>query len=69
MQSSSRDRRVLQKLVDEYNALILHDRQLVQTAKEKLASLIREVQERRQRAAAELLNEEIRRAKKGRYQK
>ena len=66
---SSRDRRVLQKLVDEYNALILHDRQLVQTAKGKLASLIREVQERRQRAAAELLNEEVRRAKKGRYQK
>ena len=35
---SSRDRRVLQKPVDEYNALILHERQLVQTAKGKLAS-------------------------------
>ena len=39
----SRDRRVLQKLVDEYYALILHERQLVQTAKAKLASLMREM--------------------------
>ena len=44
---SSRDRRVLQKLVDEYNALILHERQLVQIAKEKLATLTRELQEKR----------------------
>ena len=43
---SSRDRRVLQKPVDEYNALILHERQLVQIAKEKLASLMREMQEK-----------------------
>ena len=70
---SSRERRVLQKPVDEYNALILHERQLVQTAKRKLASLVREMQEKRERAAAELLNEEmssspiVRKAKKGRY--
>ena len=48
---SSRDRRVLQKPVDEYNALILHERQLEQTAQEKLASLMREVHEKRERAA------------------
>ena len=63
------DRRVLKKPVDEYNALILHERQLVQTAKEKLASLMREMQEKRERGAAELLNEEVRREKNGRYQK
>ena len=40
---SSRDRRVLQKPADEYNALILHERQLLQIDKEKLASLMWEV--------------------------
>ena len=80
---SSRDRRVLQKPADEYNALILHERQLVQTAKEKLAFLMREIQEKRERAAAEHFDEEmtagapssassspaVRKAKKGRYKK
>ena len=66
---SSRDRRVLQKPVGGYDALILHERQLVQTVKGKLAFLMRELQEKRDRAPAELLNEEVRRAKKGRYQK
>ena len=50
---------MLQKPVDEYNALILHERQLVQTAREKLASLMREVQEKRERAAADRPDEEM----------
>ena len=49
----SRDRRVLQKQVDEVNALFLHERQLVQTAKEKVAPLMREVQEMREHGAAQ----------------
>ena len=50
---SSRDRRMLQKPVDEYNALILHERQLMQTAKEKLAFLMREMQVKREHAPAQ----------------
>ena len=70
---SSRDKRTLQKPVDENNTLILHERQLVQTAKEKLASLMREMQEKRERAADDRLSEEMsssppRRAKKGWYE-
>ena len=64
--AASHNRREWQKVVDENNALILHQRQLVQTTKEKLASLMREMQEKREHAAAELLSEEDRRAK-GRY--
>ena len=45
---SSRERRVLQLPVDEFYALVLHERQLVQTAKEKLASLMREMHEKRE---------------------
>ena len=51
--AASRNRREWQKVVDENNALILHHRQLVQTTKEKLASLMREMQEKRERAAAQ----------------
>ena len=43
--AASRDRCEWQKAVDEKNALILHHRQLVQTTKGKLASLMREVHE------------------------
>ena len=67
LRAASRNRREWQKLVDENNALLLHHRQPVQTTKGQLASLMREMQEKRERAAAELLNEEVRRAKKGRY--
>ena len=67
--AASRNRRERQKLVDENNALFLHHRQVVQTTKGQLASLMREMQEKLERAAAELLNEEVRRAKIGRYQK
>ena len=67
--AASRNRREWQKLVDENDALILHDRQVVQATKEQLASLMRELQEKRERAAVELVSEEVRRAKKGRYQK
>ena len=45
---SSRDRRVLQKPVDEYDALMLNERQLVQTANKKLAALNREMHEKRE---------------------
>ena len=45
---SSRGRRMLQLPADEYNALVLQERQLVQTAKEKLASLMREMHEKRE---------------------
>ena len=53
--AGSRNKREWQKLIDENNALILHHRQVVQR--------------KRERAAAELLSEEVRRAKKGRNQK
>ena len=49
--AASRNRR--QKLVDENDALIQHHRQVVQATKEQLASLMRELQEKRERAAAE----------------
>ena len=45
--AASRNRCEWQKVVDEDNALILHHRQVVQTTKEKLASLMREMQEKR----------------------
>ena len=41
------------KPVDEWNALIKHDRQLVQTSKEKLASPMRDMQEIGEHAAAQ----------------
>ena len=44
--ATSRERREWQKVVDENKALLLHHRQLVQIAKEKLAYLMREVQEK-----------------------
>ena len=72
---SSRDRRVLHEQVDEFHALILHQRQLVQPIREQLASLMRELQEKRERAPDDRLDQEMssssppRRAKKGRYQK
>ena len=47
---SSRDKRALQKPVDECIALILHQHQLVPTVKEKLASLMWEMQEKREHA-------------------
>ena len=46
--AASRDRREWQKAIDEKNALVLHHRQYVQTAKEKLASLMREMHEERE---------------------
>ena len=67
--AASRNRRERQKLVDENNAVLLHHRQVVQTTKDQLAPLMRQMQEKRERAAAELLNEKVRRAKKGRYHK
>ena len=48
--SSFRHKRALPDPVDECNAFILYERQLVQTFKEKLASLIREMQEKRDHA-------------------
>ena len=47
--ASSRDRREWQKVVHENNALILHQRQLVRTTKDKLASLMREMHVKRRR--------------------
>ena len=46
--AASRDRREWQKVVDESNAQILHHHQLVHTTKEKLASLMREMHEKRE---------------------
>ena len=46
--AASRDKQEWQKVVDDRNALVLHHRQLVQTAKEKLASLMREMHEKRE---------------------
>ena len=71
----ARDRRVLQNQVDEFNALIFHECQLVQPIKEQLASLMRELQEKRECVRDDRLDQEVssssppRRAKKGRYQK
>ena len=53
LRAASRNRRECQKVVDENNALILHHRQSVQTTKEKLAFLMREMQENREHAAAQ----------------
>ena len=44
--ATSRGRREWQKVVDENKALLMHHLQLVQIAKEKLAYLMREVQEK-----------------------
>ena len=44
----ARERREWQRVVDENKVLIPHHRQVVQTTKEKLANLMREVQEKRE---------------------
>ena len=46
---TSRERRKLQKPIDECNSFLLREQQIVQSAKDKLASLMREMHEKRRR--------------------